>query len=45
LILEAAVNGQAKAIVTHSARDFHPALQMFGIPVKTPAEVLKELSK
>jgi putative PIN family toxin of toxin-antitoxin system len=45
LILEAAVNGQAEAIVTHNARDFHPALRMFGIPVKAPSQVLKELSK
>jgi putative PIN family toxin of toxin-antitoxin system len=45
LILEAAVNGQAEAIVTHNVRDFHPVLRMFGIPVKTPAQVLKELSK
>ena len=35
LILEAAVNGQAEAIVTHNARDFHPAFRMFGIPVKS----------
>jgi hypothetical protein len=39
------VNGQAEAIVTHNARGFHPALRMFGIPVKTPSQVLKELSK
>ena len=45
LILEAAVNGQAEAIVTHNVRDFQPVLRMFGIPVKTPAQVLKELSK
>ena len=45
LILEAAVNGQAAAIVTHNVRDFHPAQQLFGVPVKTPAQVLKELSK
>jgi putative PIN family toxin of toxin-antitoxin system len=45
LILEAAVNGQAEAIVTHNARDFHPAMRMFGIPVKSPSQVLKELSK
>jgi len=45
LILEAAVNGQAEAIVTHNARDFHPAFRIFGIPVTSPAQVLKELSK
>jgi hypothetical protein len=45
LILEAAVNGQAEAIVTRNVRDFRPALRMFGIPVKSPAQVLKEPSK
>jgi predicted nucleic acid-binding protein len=44
LILEAAVNGRAQAIVTHNVRDFHPVLRMFGVPVKTPAQILKELS-
>jgi len=45
LILEAAVNGQAEAIVTHNVRDFHPVQRLFGVLVKTPAQVLKELSK
>jgi predicted nucleic acid-binding protein len=45
LILEAAVNGQAEAIVTHNLRDFQPAVRSFGVAVKTPAQVLKELSK
>jgi putative PIN family toxin of toxin-antitoxin system len=45
LILEAAVNGQAEAIVTHNVRDFQPVLRVFGIPVKSPAQILKELSK
>jgi hypothetical protein len=45
LIREAAVNGQAEAIVTHNARDFHPAFRMFGMPVKSPAQALKALSK
>ena len=45
LILEAAVNGQAEAIVTHNVRDFHPVLRMFGVPVKTPAQILKELTR
>jgi predicted nucleic acid-binding protein len=44
-ILEAAVNGRAEAIVTHNVRDFRPVLRMFGIPVKSPSQVLKELSK
>jgi putative PIN family toxin of toxin-antitoxin system len=45
LILEVAVNGRAEAIVTHNVRDFQPVLRMFGIPVKSPAQILKELSK
>ena len=45
LILEAAVNGQAEAIVTHNVRDFHPVQRLVGVLVKTPAQVLKELSK
>jgi putative PIN family toxin of toxin-antitoxin system len=44
LVLEAAVNGQAEAIVTHNARDFAPVARTFGIPVRTPAQVLEELS-
>jgi hypothetical protein len=42
---EAAMHGRAEAIVTLNARDFHPASRMFGIPVKTPAQVRRELSK
>jgi predicted nucleic acid-binding protein len=45
LMLEAAVNGQAQAIVTHNIRDFRPAAVAFGIKVITPAVLLKELKK
>lgn len=45
LMLEAAVNGQAHAIVTHNIRDFQPATGAFGIRVMTPAALLKELKK
>jgi putative PIN family toxin of toxin-antitoxin system len=45
MLLEAAVNGQAEAIVTHNVRDFRPVVRSFGILVRTPAQVLKELSK
>jgi predicted nucleic acid-binding protein len=31
LVLEAAVNGRAEVIVTHSIRDFTPASEHFGI--------------
>ena len=43
LMLEAAVNGHAEAIVTHNTRDFESAARIFGIAVRTPAQVLEEL--
>jgi putative PIN family toxin of toxin-antitoxin system len=45
LVLEAAVNGQAEAIVTHNVRDFAPAAGAFGIRTVTPADLLKELQR
>jgi putative PIN family toxin of toxin-antitoxin system len=45
LILEAAANGRAAAIVTHNVGDFRPATMRFGVRTLTPAEFLKELSK
>jgi putative PIN family toxin of toxin-antitoxin system len=41
LVLEAAVNGQAAAIVTFNQRDFGDAPAAFGIKVLSPAEMLK----
>jgi predicted nucleic acid-binding protein len=43
MVLEAAVNGQADAIVTHNVRDFIPAAERFGTRVLTPAEFLQGL--
>jgi putative PIN family toxin of toxin-antitoxin system len=45
LLLEAAVNGQAEAIVTHNVTDFEPASSRFGVRILTPAQLLKELRK
>lgn len=45
LMLEAAVNGRAEAIVTHNLADFEPASSKFGIRILTPAQLLKELPK
>jgi len=46
LILEAAVNGHAEAIVTHNGRDFRAAAEgSFSIPVRTPADILKEFNR
>ena len=45
MVLEAGANGNAQAIVTHNVRDFLPAAGDFGIPIITPAGVLKELKQ
>jgi putative PIN family toxin of toxin-antitoxin system len=45
LVLEAAVNGRARAIVTHNVADFRAGAQQFGLSTLTPAELLKELRK
>ena len=38
MVLEAAVNGQATAIITFNQRDFLPQTTKFGIAVLTPAQ-------
>lgn len=43
LVLEAAVNGQADALVTHNIRDFQAAARVFDLRVLLPREMLKEL--
>lgn len=43
LVLEAAVNGGADALVTHNMRDFRTAAPRFGLRVLLPRELLKEL--
>ena len=43
LVLEAAVNGQAAAIVTFNRRHFHPAAGRFGVDVLLPSEALRRL--
>lgn len=40
LVLEAAVNGRAVAIVTFNRRDFQPAAARFGVAILLPAEVI-----
>jgi putative PIN family toxin of toxin-antitoxin system len=42
MVLDAAVNGRAEAIVTHNVSDFLPAAKDFGIQVMTPGSILKE---
>lgn len=43
MVLEAAVNGRADALVTHNVRDFARGTARFGIRVLRPGELLKEL--
>jgi predicted nucleic acid-binding protein len=43
MVLEAAVNGQAHAIVTFNRRDFRPAMAKFGIEVLSPGVAVERL--
>lgn len=45
LMLEAAVNGRAAAIVTHNLTDFSPPAPRFSVRVLTPSLLLNELPK
>lgn len=45
LMLEAAVNRRAEALVTHNINDFHSATERFGVRTLTPGAFLKELAK
>lgn len=45
LVLEAAVNGRAQAIVTHNVRHFLRAARVFGVQVITPAELLERMKE
>jgi putative PIN family toxin of toxin-antitoxin system len=45
MVLEAAINGQAEAIVTHNRRDFERAAERFGIAVLSPAELLEQIRR
>jgi predicted nucleic acid-binding protein len=45
MVLEAAINGQAEAIVTHNRRDFERAAKRFGIEVLSPAELLEKIRR
>jgi predicted nucleic acid-binding protein len=43
LVLEAAVNGHAEALVTFNRRDFGAIPQRFGIELLTPADILRRI--
>ena len=44
MVLEAAVNGRADAIVTRNVRDFEAA-ESFGIEIATPGEIVRRLTR
>ena len=43
MVLEAAINGQAEAIVTFNRRDYGTVPEQFGIKVVSPAEALRSI--
>ena len=43
MVLEAAVNGHADAIITHNVKDFVLAVGRFGMRVLRPGELLQEM--
>jgi hypothetical protein len=43
MVLEAAANAQAQAIVTYNLRDFGPA-KLFGIPVLNPEQTFRQFN-
>jgi putative PIN family toxin of toxin-antitoxin system len=43
MVLEAAVNGKADALVTHNSRDFAAAAPRFGLLVLTPSELIRRI--
>src|SRR3984957_10455323 len=45
LVLEAAVNGRAAAIVTFNEQDFGAVPMQFGVEVSSPSDVLRRIKK
>jgi putative PIN family toxin of toxin-antitoxin system len=45
MVLEAAVNGRADALVTHNIKDFKAAATKFNLRILLPANVLAEMIK
>jgi putative PIN family toxin of toxin-antitoxin system len=45
MVLETALNGAASALVTFNRRHFEAATAQFGLALRTPADILAELSK
>lgn len=42
MVLEAALNGRAEAIVTYNVKDFRPALRL-GMMIVTPGQIIRRL--
>ena len=45
MVIEAAINGRADALVTYNVADFAGAAERFRIPVLRPAELLKKVRR
>jgi|SRR5215467_8887115 len=45
LVLEAAINGEADALITHNIADFTEAAERFGISVLRPNQALKKVKR
>jgi|SRR5215472_9769688 len=45
MVFEAAINGEADALVTYNVAHFERAGERFGIPVIRPAELLKKVKR
>ncbi|WP_044561741.1 putative toxin-antitoxin system toxin component, PIN family [Azospirillum sp. B4] len=43
IVLEAAVNGRADALVSFNHKDFQPAAHRFGLPLLRPGEALERI--
>lgn len=44
MVLEAAINGRADALVTYNVRDFASAAPRFGVRIVRPADLLQEMA-
>jgi hypothetical protein len=45
MVLEAAINGRADAIVTFNVRDFGTAASQFGVEVLLPRQVIARMKR
>ena len=45
MVLEAAINGGADALVTYNVADFRAAGERFGVPIVRPADLLRKVKQ